>query len=161
MKYGVLLITLFLLTACANTNKQAAHYNAELGILYTQEGAYDKARINAFKALEFDPKSEEAHYAVAFYAQKTKQTALAQEHYLAALHLNPKSGQLNDSYALFLCEQGQYQQALKHFDTAAQDVTYAKVSDIYEHAGNCALEIPNQALADSYFLKSYDHKPNS
>ncbi len=148
-----------LLCGCAHSiNKQAAHYNAQLSLLYSREGAYPNARIKAFKALDLDPKSEQALFAVAYYAQQTKQTPLAKKYYRKALKIAPNSGELNSYYAQFLCGQQEYIQALKYFDKAILDVTYGDISNIFEKAAHCALKIPDKTLADNLFLKARENR---
>jgi len=160
-KIIAMILILSLCSACTTTLtlQQAAYYNAQLSLLYTKQGAYAQARNKAFHALQLAPKSAFAHYAVAYYAQKTEQNELAKQHYQDALHISPDSGELINSYAIFLCEQGNYSQALRLFAKATQDFSYSQISDIYANAGNCALKMPNKALAMDYFTKAIQHDP--
>lgn len=156
MRVFCIVMIFFMIVGCHShsRNPQAAYYNAQLGLLYTQKGFYPQARAKVYHALEMDSHSAYAHYAVAFYEQKTHQWHEAQKHYQQALSLAPGNGELHENYAIFLCEQRKFPQALEHFSHAAQDLNYPWVDRVYQHAGECAMQIPDRQLAQSYFEKS-------
>lgn len=53
----------------------------ELGIAYLRQGDTLRAKENMLKALEFDPKSAEAHASLALVFQQEQESALAEDHF--------------------------------------------------------------------------------
>ena len=94
-----------------------------------------------------------------YFLEKTGNVEAAQQYYLQAIKIAPKTGAVQNNYATYLCRHGYYQQAITHFLLAAQDANYLHVANVYENAGICALKIPNKKLAHKYFQTAIQHDP--
>lgn len=140
-------------------NPEAAAYNTQLGIGYLREGEYSKAKAKLILAQKQDPTSPEVWDALAFYSEATGDLATAEKDYLKAIQLAPKKGSALNNYGVFLCKQGRYQASLAYFVKANQDPDYLNVAATYENAGLCAEEIPNKAVAQSYFIQALKNNP--
>jgi type IV pilus assembly protein PilF len=121
------LICLFLLSGCISTttgsiteternDSDAAELNYQLGARYYQMGNYTLARDRLLLATEIDPKMAVAHTTLALTYEAMENLRLARESYEAAVRVAPKDFEVQNTYAVFLCRQQDYDQARKYFD---------------------------------------------
>ncbi|MGC4028708.1 MAG: type IV pilus biogenesis/stability protein PilW [Steroidobacteraceae bacterium] len=121
-----------LLAACvssgpskAPTNtKEAARANVQLGVAYMQQGNLQLAREKLLRAEQQDPRSVELQMAMAFLNERLGRPEEAERHYRTAQRLAPRSADVANNYAVFLCTAGRADQALPLFETAARDPLY-------------------------------------
>ena len=172
LKKVSLVICAMMITACASGLKdesfvgtgefnaqEAAKTRVSLGLTYLKNGNFSQAKFNLDKALEFAPRSGEAHYAMAFYYQQVEELSRAQEYYESAISYSKKDPDVLNSYGAFLCEQGQYSEAKKYFLQAVDDKSYIASAETYENLAICA---QNQGLTDdakTYFIAALNHQP--
>lgn len=172
LKKVSLVLCAMMLTACASSSKddsfvgtgefnaqEAAKTRVSLGLTYLKNGNFSQAKFNLDKALEFAPRSGEAHYAMAFYYQQVEELERAEEYYESALSYSKKDPDVLNSYGAFLCEQGQYPKAKKFFLQAVDDKSYIASAETYENLALCA---QNQGLTDeakTYFIAALNHQP--
>ena len=119
MKIAVSSIVIFLLTGCVTSSTtssvkfeesdDAAMQNYNLGARYYQNGNYGIAKDRLERALELDPKLEQAHFMLALTYEQLGNYRLASEHYEQAVRVAPKSYDARNAYAVFLCRQQQIQ----------------------------------------------------
>lgn len=147
-------------SASANTNNiSAADINAQLGIAYLGRGDVGRAKEKLLLAQSQAPNNPVVWYAMGYFNEKTGDMAQANRNYLKAIKIAPNDGSAQNNYGTFLCRHGQYQPAISHFMIAIKDPNYLPVGEAYENAGLCALKIPNQALAQQYFIKALQYNP--
>jgi type IV pilus assembly protein PilF len=142
-----------LLSACATNPKEnitAAQYNVQLGLGYLAQDDKMRAKEKLLRAKSQAPHLIDTHLALAYYYQTVGQMHLADEAYQSAWELDPKAGNVNNNYALFLCSQNQYDQAMSHFETAFQAVDYLKLANAYENAALCAAKAGDVSKAHQY-----------
>ncbi len=119
----------FLLTAgCISSTKNVRHaFEAgedaasqyyELGARYYQNGSYELARQRLQLALELDPKLVNAHTTLALTYEQLDNIRLATEHYKKAVRYAPNSHDARNAYAVSLCRQHRFDEAVKQFDQA-------------------------------------------
>ncbi len=144
-----------------NPNPTAARLNAQLGIAYVNNGNISRAKSKLNQALKQGPNMPEVMVAMAYYYEKTGDSKDAQHYYQAALNLDPTRGNTQNNYGTFLCREGQHQSAIKHFLLATKDPEYINTAAAYENIGLCAMQIPDNKLAEKYFKKALDTNPNS
>ena len=138
---------------------EAAKTRVSLGITYLKNGSFSQAKSNLDKALEFDPRSGEAHHAMAFYYQQVDETKRAHEYYKRAIELSDDDPDILNTYGTFLCKQGQYEEAKVYFLRAVDDKRYISTAQTYENLAFCA---QNQNLfpeAIAYFNSALSHQP--
>lgn len=165
-----LLAAAWLLSGCASGGsalpgnrislKQAAQYNVELGIAYLRQGQRDLAMQKLQKALEQNPDNADAYMGLGLLYDTIGDTERADHNYRIALRKAPDNPQIQNNYAVFLCQHGQLQKSEKYFIEAARNPLYPTPEAAYTNAGVCANRIPDVAAAEQYFRKALDINPN-
>jgi type IV pilus assembly protein PilF len=140
-------------------NPTAADYNVQLGMSYLNQGDVERAKQKLLLAEKQAPQSAQTLDAMAFFSENTGDNEKAQQYYLQAINLAPTDGSAQNNYGAFLCRTKQYQQADQHFMLAVQDPNYLKTAEVYENAGLCAMQIPDNAKALGYFQKAIAQDP--
>ncbi len=139
---------------------EAAEMNYQLGARYFRQGTYDFARDRLLRALEFDPKNPRTHYTLALTYQRLENRRLAAEHFELAVRYAPKNVDALNAYAVFLCQQGSYDEARRHFDRAI-DVRENDNREVQmTNAGVCMASKPDYAVAEEYFRAAVEFKPS-
>jgi len=133
--------------------------NLQLGLGYIHIGNNVRAKQKLLAAIEQAPHSPEANGAMAYYAETTGDIELAEAYYQKALRYSGGEGAPLNNYGVFLCRQGNYQQAQQYFNAALQDQNYLNVAGTYENAGICAVMTSDFEQAEEYFIKSINHDP--
>lgn len=165
----LILIVCSVLSACvSNTGapfmrteegrNQARDAYIQLAIGYLQEGITEQAKVPLKKALDIDPNSADAHAVLALVFQNELEPELAAQHYRKALSQG-KNTRIQNNYAGFLYDQGDYQAAYEQFENASQDTMYAGRSRVFESMGLTALRLNNKDLALQHFERSLRLNP--
>ncbi len=166
-KIILLLIIVVSLMACSTTstktleeNRQtAADVNSRLAHAYILQGNKRDGIAKLRKALELKPEMPSTHHYIAETYRLLGQAALAETHYLKAIKLTPDDSSMQNNYGVFLCEQGRYGDAEKHFLVSARNPLYATPEEAYENAALCALRLPDKEKAELYFRKAVKVHP--
>lgn len=145
--------------------EEAAKLNTQLGIDYLRKGQLDLALEKLKKALQQDPDLGMAHSVIALVYQRRGETDLAEEHYRDALDENSDDADTLNNFGVFLCAQGELEDAEKLFLKAARAKDYATPEDAWANAGVCIRREPKNAeRAEGYFreaLRINPHHPNA
>lgn len=139
--------------------QEAAKTRVSLGLTYLKNGNFSQAKFNLDKALEFAPRSGEAHYAMAFYYQQVDEVARAEEYYQSAIGYSRNDPDVLNSYGAFLCKQGQYAKAKDYFLQAVDDKSYIDTAQTYENLAICAQNQGLKEEAKNYFNAALNHQP--
>lgn len=164
IRAGLLLFFSVVLSACVSSGNnsplrteegrnQARDAYIQLGLGYVQQGVSEQAKAPLKKALEIDPKSVDAHAALALVFQQELEPKLADQYYRKAL-AQGKNSRIENNYGGFLYEQGDYQAAYQQFNTAAQDTMYTERSRVFENMGLTALRLNHKTLALQNFERA-------
>ncbi|AEP29159.1 type IV pilus biogenesis/stability protein PilW [Brumicola nitratireducens] len=137
----------------------AAKNRVSLGLTYLNNGNFSQAKANLDKALNFAPKSADAHFAMAYYYQQVDELALTEEYYLKALKLAPENPNIINSYGAFLCEQGRYEKAKSYFLKAVSSKSYVSTAETYENLAICAVDQGKTDEAVGFFESALNHQP--
>lgn len=173
LKFGIVaLIAISLLSACSSSTPEqrligSGSFNAQeasktrvsLGLTYLQNGNFTQAKFNLDKALEFAPRSADAHYAMAYYYEQVEEIELAEESYQQAIDYAPKNADILNSYGAFLCKQSKYEDAKSFFLKAVNSKNYISTAETYENLAICS---QSQGLKDDaldYFQSALNHQP--
>jgi type IV pilus assembly protein PilF len=140
--------------------KQASQDNVALGVAYLQQGRRDLAMQKLQLALQQDPDNANAYSALGLLYNSSGDLQRADENYREALDKAPSDPQIQNNYAVFLCQQGKPKESEKYFIEAAQNPLYPTPEAAYANAGVCANLIPDKATAEQYFRKSLAINPN-
>jgi type IV pilus assembly protein PilF len=163
-----LLVMTLVLAGCAGGSgsgldpRRAAEANTDLGIDYLRNGHYMQAIEKLEKALEYDSRQVDAHWALAVAYQRINEPGAADRHYQRALDLKERPEILN-SYGVFHCQQERVQEGLEYLDRAANDSRYPGQADALANAGLCLDRAGQQDRAEEYFRRALErddrHRP--
>ncbi|MBC9252042.1 type IV pilus biogenesis/stability protein PilW [Pseudomonas alcaligenes] len=126
----------------------------QLGIGHLNQGSTEKAKEPLRKALDLDPKSADAHAALALVFQREMEPKLADEHYRKAIALSDNNARLLNNYGGFLYEEKRYPEAQEQFLKASQDTLYSERSRVFENLGLTALKLGQREQAKHYFERA-------
>jgi len=164
------LLCLFLMSACVSTttgsitepvrdDEDAAALNYQLGARYYQQGSYILARDRLLLATQIDPKMAVAHSTLALTYEALENLRLARDSYETAVRVAPKNFEVQNTYAVFLCRQKDFDEARKHFDRAIAHAENDDAEVTMTNAGVCMVQKPDAAAAESYFRMALERKP--
>ncbi|MGQ7844849.1 type IV pilus biogenesis/stability protein PilW [Granulosicoccus sp. 3-233] len=163
---ALLLGVLFLLQACAGSGEispekrqDAAQYNAQLGAQYLQRGELDQAREKLLKALDQDESNALAHATYANLQFRIGDPDSADMHFKRALRLEPEEAEYRNSYGIYLCGVGKYDNASKQFRAAADNPFYRTPEYALDNAGLCMLDADRLSDAESYLREALRVNP--
>jgi len=162
-------ICFFLATGCVSTttgsitepvrdNQDASELNYQLGARYYQQGSYELARDRLLKAIEIDPKMAVAHSTLALTYEALDNLRLARESHEQAIRVAPRSFNIQNTYAVFLCRQKDFEQAKKYFDKAASHPENDDAEVTLTNAGVCMGQKPDEVAAEKYFRMALEQK---
>jgi type IV pilus assembly protein PilF len=144
------------------TPQESAAIWVQLGQHYLELGKYDIARDDLQKALKFDPKSVDAHTVLGTLYDRVGDRTTAEQHYREAAELAPTAGDANNTYALYLCKLGKFEQAQKRFDIAKADGFYKERDIIYLNSGTCVLLAKgSKEVAEADFRRAVEINPKN
>src|SRR6266568_3968155 len=137
----------------------AAESRLERGVALEQAGRLEDAIAETEKALQLDPKLVLAHVNLIILYGRTGNLEKAEEHYLAAVRLNPN--QFPDAhydYAVVLMKEGKLDEAERVFRKALEiDPSFA---DAYNNLGYLFERQGKPAEAIAEYKKAVEHKPS-
>ena len=140
-------------------HEEAAKTRMSLGLTYLQNNNYTQAKKNLDKALEFNPRSAEVQFAMAYYYQLVGDNLRADEYYETAIDLAPNNGDIANSYGAFKCQNGEYEKAKAYFFDAINNRLYANAAQTYENLALCAQSQGKLDEAIGYFQDALKHQP--
>ncbi|MCF7202033.1 type IV pilus biogenesis/stability protein PilW [Pseudomonas oligotrophica] len=132
---------------------QARDAYIQLGLGYVRQGAASRAKTPLRKALEIDPRSADAHAALALVFQTEMENELADKHYREALS-DRRDARILNNYGSFLFEQGRYQDAMERFRQASEDNMYSERARVFQNMGMTALKLGQREQAETYFNRA-------
>lgn len=137
---------------------EAADLLYQLGARYYRNGEYELARQRLLASLEKNPRNAIAHSALALTYEQLDNIRLATESYESAIDIAPSDYSVLNTYAVFLCRYGKYEDAKKYFDRAINIRENDDVEITLTNAGVCMLEKPDPVQAEKYFRAALDNK---
>lgn len=160
MKWMLPCVVLLGLAACVSSDefkkspREAAEYNAQLGIVYLQQGKLDAAREKFERAVQQDSQNLKAQIGAGVLYQKLGENEKADRHYSAALRLKPDDPEVLNNYGQFLCGQKRTEEGEKLFLKAVRNPLYRTPETAYNNAGFCLQDAGKTAEAQVYFDKA-------
>lgn len=160
-----------LLSACVTTSnapfqsdktniKQASQDNVALAIQYLKSGNRNAAMEKVQKAIDEDPDNANAYTAEALIYNANGDLTNAKSAYKTALRKSPDDPEIENDYAVFLCQHGDAKGSIDYFMKAATNPRYSTPDAAYANAGLCAQHIPDLNAADQYFRQALARNPN-
>ena len=163
---GVLAVLLLVGCSSGNARRQteraheAAVYNVQLGITYMNQGDLERAKDKLDRAVTQDPDSPDVHSARATLFARLNQKDTADEEFRAALRLAPHDPRMVNNYAVYLCQNGRYDEGVKRFLEAAHNALYPTPEAAYTNAGVCQRAAKRDEEARANFTHALQLKPN-
>ena len=168
------LVTSLLLTGCVTTTTttnaapepakadkgNAADLNYQLGARYYRSGNFELARDRLLLSIELNPKNAVAHYTLALTYEKLENLRLATDAYEKAVQVAPSDFNVQNAYAVFLCNHEHFDDAREHFDRAIKVTENDNSETTMTNAGVCMMQKPDHELAEAYFRQALARKPN-
>lgn len=146
-----------LLAGCATgptaDDERAAAANAGLGADFLRQNNNEQALSRFKRALRYDDDNLTANWGMAVASDRVGEVDDARHYYERTLELAP-GGNVFNSYATFLCKQGEVERAVKYFERAANDPRYGGQADALANAGLCLHRAGQAEAAEAYHRKA-------
>jgi len=161
----LLALPLCVLAACVTSDgrevneKEAARANVDLGVAYLKQGNLQVAKDKLERAARQDPKLPEVYWVMASLYERMEQPKDADQNYQKALNLAPTNSQIVNTYAVFLCKQGQVDRALPMFEKVISDKLYKTPYAAAANAGMCLRDDKRNADSQRYFERALAMAP--
>jgi type IV pilus assembly protein PilF len=136
----------------------AAELNYQLGARYYRNGNYELARDRLLYSIELDSKNAVAHYTLALAYEALGNLRLATGSYEQAVRISPKDYKVQNAYAVFLCNQGDFDEAGEHFAIAAKIIDNDNAEITLTNAGVCMMQKPDQVRAEAFFREALEYR---
>lgn len=164
------LVFSFAMSACVSTTTgrvspeadtaDAAGLNYQLGARYYQNGKYDLARDRLLLSIKLDPRNPVAHSTLGLTYEALGNLRLARESYEEAARVGPNNFDVQNTYAVFLCNQRDFAGAEKEFAKAAKHSENDNAEVTLTNAGVCMVQKPDYEAAERFFRQALDRRAN-
>lgn len=144
----------------APDNVEAAELNYQLGARYFHNGKYELARDRLKLAVKLNPNLALAYTTLGLTYERLDNPRLAGEAYDEALDIAPRDHGVQNTYAVFLCRQGRFDDAAVHFKKAAEMADNDDAEVTLTNAGVCMMQRPDYVKAEAFFRKALEARPN-
>lgn len=135
---------------------RAADVNTRLGVGYFERGDLQVAIEKLDRAIELDPAHVPAYVTLALIQEQLGRDSRARRYHREAVSLAPEDGATLNSYAAFLCRQGEYAEADGFFRRATDDPFYDTREVAYTNAGSCAMRAGRLEAAEDYLREALE-----
>lgn len=161
----ILSATLLALAGCtgasdrAKKRDDASNYNMQLGMAYLNRGDLGLAKEKLDRAVKENPGDPSVHSAMAMLQDRLGHPDLADKEFKAALNLGPRSPDVLNNYAVYLCRSGRVDEGVKIFEEAARNALYRTPEAAYTNAGVCLRGAKRDTQAAMSFQRALRIKP--
>ncbi len=138
-------------------NEEAARTRISLALKYLAAGDSLQAKYNLERAVKFAPELPETHYSMAYYYQQVGENQRARASYERALDIEPNDPNTLNNFGVFLCGQGDYDEATEYLQKAINIPSYLRVAESYENLAICAIENDEFAKAEDFLKQALNH----
>jgi len=136
--------------------QDAAALQVKLGQEYLAKGELETAQEKLRRAIDLDPQSVDAHTLLGVLNERIRRPEIAERFYRKAVELKAEDGNVNNNLGAFLCGQGRYDEAQRHFDVAINDPFYKTPAVAFANAGVCARQAGDSEGAEQHFRRALD-----
>jgi len=148
-------------TGCVTTSEEArpraaspadaAQANLNLGAAYVREGRPRLAVDPLLRAIDMNPRLADAYSTLAIAYDQLGDGDLAEPNYRRATELDTGNSDAANSYAVFLCRQGRWNDAERYFERAIGNPRYPTPEVAMTNAATCARSANDVSKADRYY----------
>jgi len=159
-------VAIVALAGCASANDRAkkrgdaSNYNMQLGMAYLNRGDLGLAKEKLDRALAENPGDPNVHSAMAMLQDRLGHPDQADKEFKAALNLGPRSPDVLNNYAVYLCRSGRADEGVKAFEEAAHNALYRTPEAAYTNAGVCLRGAKRDTQAAMSFQRALRIKPS-
>lgn len=107
------------------------------------------------KVLSIDPDNGDAYTIRAMTYMQMNEMALAEDNFLRALALMPNSPELVNNYGWFLCQKGEVEKSMLHFEKALNTPSYRTPATALNNAAVCSMKLKNDKAAEDYLNRAF------
>jgi type IV pilus assembly protein PilF len=160
---SVAVVTLLGCAAGSSRDKKrsdASNYNMQLGMAYLNQGDLGLAKEKLDRAVRENPGDPNVHSAMAMLQDRLGHPDQADKEFKAALSLGPRSPDVLNNYAVYLCRSGRVDEGVKAFEEAAHNALYRTPEAAYTNAGVCLRGAKRDTQAAMSFQRALRIKPN-
>jgi len=161
---SIIAILVLALNGCVTTSNSsltdkadpviAVQRYVQLGLEYIKRNELHRARKHLGRALEIDPLDASANAALGLVYHQEDEAKTAEALFLKALESDPGFTRGRSYYGAFLYSEGRLEEALEHFQYAAQDTKYEGRSQIYSNLALCYLKLEQTEQAIEAYTKT-------
>jgi type IV pilus assembly protein PilF len=141
-------------------DKEAARANAQLGFAYLQQNNLQLAKDKLERAEKQDDRNPELQSALGILYERLGRKAEAERHYATARRLAPDSGEIANTYAVFLCNNGKPEAGVKEFEAVAKNPLYPTPWAALSNAAVCLRSAKRGPEAVPYLQQAIQLRPN-
>ena len=158
--------TVLALAGCASAGDRAkkkgdaSNYNMQLGMAYLNQGDLGLAKEKLDRAVAENPGDPNVHSAMAMLQDRLGHPDQADKEFKAALNLGPRSPDVLNNYAVYLCRSGRVDEGVKAFEEAAHNALYRTPEVAYTNVGVCLRGAKRDTQAAMSFQRALRIKPN-
>lgn len=138
---------------------RAVQDHANLGAAYLTRNQLDVAQQEIERALELDSDDSQANHYMGLLQIRLKDKDKGERYLRRAISLKPDNAEARNSYGVFLCELGKYQEAEEQFQAAAKNPFYQSPDQANTNAGICRLKNGDRRAAKTYFRVALQSNP--
>lgn len=160
---GAAVLALFACASATNRAKKkgdASNYNMQLGMAYLNQGDLGLAKEKLDRALAENPGDPNVHSAMAMLQDRLGHPEQADKEFKTALNIGPRSPDVLNNYAVYLCRNGRVDEGVKTFEEAAHNALYRTPEAAYTNAGVCLRGAKRDTQAAMSFQRALQVRPS-
>jgi type IV pilus assembly protein PilF len=138
----------------------AASANFQLGVRYFQNGNYELARDRLDQSIKIDPSKAVVWSTLGATYEMLGNLRLAEQSHDKAVHLAPRDFDVQNAYAVFLCRQKRFDDAVEQLDRSINAATNDNPEVMMTNAGVCMMQKPDYVKAEEYFRQALERRPS-
>lgn len=136
-----------------------ARVHTDLAAGYYSRGQFEIALQELAIATQAFPGYAPAYNMLGLVYMELRDLGLAQSNFQRALAISPNDSDTHHNYASFLCQNGRYEEAIRHYLSAIENPLYATPQRSYANAGVCALKAGDTPRAQGFFEAALKLQP--
>jgi len=144
----------------AQKKTDASNYNMQLGMAYLNQGDLGLAKEKLDRAVIENPGDPNVHSAMAMLQDRLGHPDQADKEFRTALNIGPRSPDVLNNYAVYLCRTGRIDEGVKTFEEAAHNALYRTPEAAYTNAGVCLRGAKRDTQASLSFQRALQVRPS-
>ncbi|WP_245932379.1 type IV pilus biogenesis/stability protein PilW [Isoalcanivorax indicus] len=169
MLVPIVLATILFLAGCVTSGTgghevrigEAVQNRIAAGMEYLQMGKPNEARQHFSRALELEPRSPQAHNAMALMYRYEGDSEREEFHYRRALRADRNFSVARNNYGILLHQRGDYRQALRQFERAANDPGYNSRGLAFENMARSHMALGQRDEGIAAYNRALRLNPNA